>query len=102
MTKSKLTFPDYMLTIMYFTSNFKHLLLLEGMLKLIQAQKGHLTFCHWNLNGLVTYDFIKVPLVETFTATSNFDIICLSETFLDSTITDDDENTNKRVLITKT
>ena len=102
MTKSKLTFPDCMLTIMYFTSNFKHLLLLEGMLKLIQAQKDHLTFCHWNLNGLVAYDFIKVPLVEAFIATSNFGIICLSETFLDSTITDDDENTNKRVLITKT
>ena len=76
---------------MYFISNFKHLLLLQGMLKLIQAQKDHLTFCHWNLNGLVAYDFIKVPLVEAFIATNNFDIIYLSETFLDSTITDDDD-----------
>ena len=38
-------------------------------------------FCHWNLNGLATHDFLNVSLTEAFVATHNFDIICLSEMF---------------------
>ena len=94
LAKSKLTFPDYMLTIMFFINNFKHLLLLLGDIEVYSGPKrsSNNKFCHWNLNGLVAYDFIKVPLIEAFVTTSNFDIVCLSETFLDSTIPDDDEN----------
>ena len=51
-------------------------------------------FCHWNLNGLAAHGFVKVPLIEAFITTHNFDIVCLSETFLDSTIPHDDENIN--------
>ena len=51
-------------------------------------------FCYWNLNGLGTHDFIKVPLTEAFLSTHNFDILCLSETFLDSTIDLNNENIN--------
>ena len=51
-------------------------------------------FCHWNLNGLAAHDFIKVPLIEAFVSTHNFDILCLSETFLDSTIDLNDDNIN--------
>ena len=43
-------------------------------------------FCHWNLNGLAVQDFVKMPLIEAFITTHNFDIICLSETFLYSSI----------------
>ena len=41
-------------------------------------------FCHRNLNGLATHYFQKVSSIEAFITTHNFDIICLSETFLDS------------------
>ena len=34
----------------------------------------------------------KVPLIEVFITTSNINIVCLSETFLDSTILDDNAN----------
>ena len=51
-------------------------------------------FCHWNLNGLAAHDFVKVHLIEAFITTHNFDIVCLSETFLDSTIPHNDENIN--------
>ena len=51
-------------------------------------------FCHWNLNGLAAHDFVKVPLIEVFITTHNFDIVCLSEIFLDSTIPHNDENIN--------
>ena len=48
--------------------------------------------CHWNLNGLAAQDFIKVLLIEVFITTSNIDVVCLSKTFLDSTLADDDVN----------
>ena len=50
--------------------------------------------CHWNLNGLAAHDFIKVPLIKAFISTHNFDILYLSETFLDSTIDFNDGNIN--------
>ena len=50
------------------------------------------TFCHWNLTGLAAHDFMKVPLVKAFIASKSFDIVCLFETFLDPTISTDDEN----------
>ena len=43
-------------------------------------------FCRWNLNGLAAHDFIKIPLIEAFVSSHNFDVLCLSETFLNSTI----------------
>ena len=48
----------------------------------------------WNLNGLVAYEFVKVLLIEGFSTTHNFDIACLSQFFLDSTIFRNDENIN--------
>ena len=53
-------------------------------------KQSWLKFFHWNLNGLAAHDFIKLPLIEAYIATNNFDIACLSETFLDSTIPNDD------------
>ena len=41
--------------------------------------------CHWNLNSIPTENFIKILLLEAYALTHNFDIICLSETFLDCT-----------------
>ena len=84
-TKAKLTLSDYMFTIMYFINNFKHfLLLLSGDIEINPDPKRsfNIKFCHWNLNGLAAHDFIKVPLVEALITSNNFDIVCLSESFL--------------------
>ena len=43
---------------------------------------------------LAAHDFVKVPLIEAFINTHNFDIVYLSGTFLDSTIPQNDENIN--------
>ena len=52
---------------------------------------SYLKFCHWNLNGLVTHDSIKISLIQAYITQYNYDIICLSETFLNSsTQTNDD------------
>ena len=50
-----------------------------------------LSVCHWNLNGICTNDFVKVSLLEAYTAVHDFDVICLSETFLNSESSSDDE-----------
>ena len=48
---------------------------------------------HWTLNGPAAHDFIKISLIEAFIST-HFDILCLSETFLHSTIDLKDEVIN--------
>ena len=51
-------------------------------------------FCYLNLNGIGAHDSVKVPLIEAFITAHNFDILCLSVPFLDSTVTYNDENIN--------
>ena len=53
-----------------------------------------LKFCHWNLNGLVAHEFIKLSLLEVYINVNISDIICLSETFLDSSIPTDGNRLN--------
>ena len=49
-----------------------------------------LRFCHWNLNGRIAHDCIKITLIQAYITDQNFDIVCLSETFLNSSIQNDD------------
>ena len=93
--ETNLTWFDYMFTIRYLINIFKHLLLLlPGDIQTNPGPKrsSNIKFCHWNLNGLAAHDFIKVPLVEAFITSNNFDLVCLSETFLYSTIPNNDIN----------
>ena len=53
--------------------------------------KRQLSFFHWNLNGLAAHSFIKVSLLQALAVTHNYDIVCLSETFLDSSVSNEDE-----------
>ena len=46
--------------------------------------------CHWNLNSIPTDNFVKIPILEAYATTHNFDLICLTETFLDSSYPNDD------------
>ena len=52
-----------------------------------------LTFCHWNLNGLTAHDSTKILLFQAYITQHNYDIICLTETFLNSSILSDDNRT---------
>ena len=54
-----------------------------------------LTFCHWNLNGLTAHDSIKISLLQAYVTQHNYDIISLSETFLNSSI----DSSDTRILI---
>ena len=45
-----------------------------------------LSVCHWNLDSIVSHNFAKLSLLEAYNAIHNFDTICLSATYLDSSV----------------
>ena len=49
---------------------------------------------HWNLNGLASHNFEKVELLEAFNAINKFNIICVSESYLDSMFSSHNEDIN--------
>ena len=52
----------------------------------------NLSVCHWNLNSLSAHNFIKKESIVAFNSIHNFDFICLSETFLDSDLSLDNQD----------
>ena len=52
----------------------------------------YLTVCHWNLNSIAAHNFIKTAFLKAYFSVHKIDIVCLSETFLDSSISIDDDN----------
>ena len=53
-------------------------------------QHNSLTFCQWNLNSITTRDRVKISLIEAYNSIFHHDIIALTETFLNESISDDD------------
>ena len=51
-----------------------------------------LTICHWNLNSIAAHNFITVALLKAYLSVHEKDIICLSETYVDSSVPVDDDN----------
>ena len=47
---------------------------------------------HWNLNSISAYNYAKIFLLNVFPAIHKFDIICISEAYLDSNNLPDDSN----------
>ena len=44
---------------------------------------------HWNLKSLLAHAFSKLSLMEAYSTNHKFNMICLSETYLDSCDADD-------------
>ena len=59
-----------------------------------QSFNSHQIFsiCHWNLNSIYAHNYKKISLLRAYISTHNFEVICISETYLDSDISDDDKN----------
>ena len=49
-----------------------------------KKDKDFLSIFHWNLNSISAYDYSKLFLLNLYNSPHKFDIICLSETYLDS------------------
>ena len=50
------------------------------------------SICHWNLNSMLAHNYSKISLLTAYISIHDFDIICLSETYLTSTTDINDEN----------
>ena len=50
------------------------------------------SICNLNLNSISAHNFIKISLLRAYISTHNFDILCLSETYLDSNISSNNNN----------
>ena len=49
---------------------------------------------HWNMNSIPSHNFQKIAVRESFVAMHKFDIICMSESFLNNSYEDNDLNLN--------
>ena len=52
------------------------------------------SICHWNLNSITSHDFLKVKLLTAYNVMHKFDIIYISESYLNSDTSSNDNNLN--------
>ena len=50
----------------------------------------YFSICHWNVNSLTAHNYLKVSQLQAFNLVHKFDILCISETHLDSSVSKDD------------
>ena len=48
------------------------------------------SICHWNLNSITAHNYAKILLLEAYIAAQKSDVVCISETYLDSSNAYDD------------
>ena len=74
---------------------FLFLIRLSGDIKMSPSSKSSktqsLSICHWNVNSLPAHNFIKSSLLSAFLGIEPFDIVCISETYLNSEIGSEDD-----------
>ena len=51
-----------------------------------KSKENTLSICHWNLNSITAHNFSKLTQLKAYISTYKHDFICLSETYLDSSI----------------
>ena len=56
------------------------------------SSKQILSIFHWNLNSISADNYIKLSLLRAYLSTHRFDVICLSETYIDSDTSHEDAN----------
>ena len=82
---------------LYFTIVLQILLIISGIEVdpgTILSKKTKLSFAVWNLDSIPARDFARVPLIETFQATYDFDLFGVCESLLNKDIAKDDISIN--------
>ena len=74
----------------YFIELSLSLLLQYGDIETNPVPRGkcsqYFSFYHWSLHSLPAHNYAEVPLLQAFNTLNKFDLICLSETYFDSSI----------------
>ena len=73
-----------------------HLIVLSADIEVNPGPKNNfsecLSICHWNLNSISVHDYSKLFLLKGYISVNKFDIICILETYVDFTVSLDDQN----------
>ena len=90
----KENFPKDIKNIIFFIIVLQVLLVMSGTIEVnpgpLLSKKTNLSFAVWNLDSIPARDFARIPLIETFQATYNFDIFGVCESLLNEDIVNDD------------
>ena len=88
----------------YISNEKAYIIILSSCLSLVHSIDTSLLGCNRKIpapfsinlesNSIATENFIKIPLLESYITVNKFDIMCLSETFLDSSFLNDDPRLN--------
>ena len=94
--KAGSSFNDLRITVLIFTLL---LLFFSGDIELNPGpnktnSSWKFSVCHWNLNSLAWHNFKKVGPHEAYNTINKFDIIWVSESYLDSTFLSEIEDIN--------
>ena len=92
---SELTYSHLFIAFIY--SIFLHLLC-NGDVESNPGPKKNKEFslscCHWNVNSLLAHDSAKLTSPEAYNSVFKCDFACISKTYLDSTVSPDNNNLN--------
>ena len=77
---------------------FCYILLTHGDIEVNPGPKKNsstsFSFCHWNLNSLIAHNYIKLSSLQAYNSVYKHDVICLSETYLDNSVSSDESDLN--------
>ena len=103
-TKKKLSDPVIIFTcifIFFYNVVLSILILKTGGIELNPGppKNSHSYFscCHWNANSLATDNYSKFVALKVYNSIYKYDFICISETFLDSSVESGDKNLVRRL-----
>ena len=65
---------------------------IESNLVTKRLKPNYLSICHWNLNNISAHNFPKITQLKAYNSINKHGFICLSETYLDSSITLNDNS----------
>ena len=55
-----------------------------------RSQRKGLSYSHWNVNSLVAQNLSKIPQLEAYNSLYKHDFTCISETYFESSILEED------------
>ena len=81
---------SFVLSLFFLITFLSLLLILSNDVELNQGpkkdgSKRNFSISHWNLNSIAAQNFVKLSQLEAYNTMHSHDLICLSETWLDST-----------------
>ena len=83
--------PARLCRFMYSASFFIQKMVFSGTGPKLNSYQN-LSMCHWNLVSFAIHSFVKVSLLKAYIIIYNLDTICISDTYLDSSIAPDNSN----------